>query len=51
VAINLSGVALGAAIMFAGHVLQGFRSGFVKAAGIAIVAGTQFLLNKFVAFR
>jgi putative flippase GtrA len=49
--INLSGVALGAGIMFAGHTLQGFRPGPVKAASIVMVAGTQFLLNKFVAFK
>lgn len=51
VAINLFGVALGAAIMYAGHTLQGMRPGVVKAASIVIVAGTQFLLNKFFAFR
>ena len=49
--INLSNVALGAGIMFVGHTLQGFRPGPVKAASIAMVAGTQFLLNKFVAFK
>ena len=51
ISINLSGVALGAAIMLVGHTLRGFRPGPVKAASIAMVAGTQFLLNKFVAFK
>ena len=51
VSINLSGVALGAGIMYVGHTLQGFRPGSVKAASIVLVAGTQFLLNKFVAFK
>jgi len=51
VSINLFSVALGAGIMFVGNTLQGFRPGPVKAASIAMVAGTQFLLNKFVAFK
>jgi putative flippase GtrA len=51
VSVNLSGVTLGAVIMFIGHTLQGFSPGHVKAASIALVAGAQFLLNKFVAFK
>ncbi len=51
IVINLLGVMLGAAIMFFGHDLVGIDDRIVKAVSVVFVAGTQFLLNKFIAFK
>lgn len=49
--INGFGTILGATLVFVGFNLIGLNDRFAKAVATFIVAGTQFLLNKFVAFK
>ncbi len=49
--INGFGTILGASLVFIGFNIIGLNDKFVKLIATVIVAATQFLLNKFVAFK
>ena len=49
--INLFGMALGGLMMFVGHDLIGIDDRIMKGIILVFVAGVQFLLNKFIAFK
>ena len=50
-AINAFGTFLGGALVFVGFNLIGLNDKVAKLIATVIVAGTQFILNKFVAFK
>jgi putative flippase GtrA len=51
VVINFIGLLLGAALIYLGYDILGINDKFVKLGSTVVVAGTQFLLNKFIAFK
>lgn len=49
--INFIGLLLGALLIFIGYDVLGLNDKLVKLASTFVVAATQFLLNKFIAFK
>lgn len=49
--VNFTGLMLGAALIFIGYDILGLNDMLVKLASTVVVAGTQFMLNKFIAFK
>lgn len=49
--INFIGLLLGAALIYLGYDILGINDKLVKLGSTVVVAGTQFLLNKFIAFK
>lgn len=49
--INFIGLLLGAALIYLGYDILSINDKVVKLGSTVVVAGTQFLLNKFIAFK
>lgn len=49
--INLVGLLLGAALIYLGYDILNINDKLVKLGSTVVVAGTQFMLNKFIAFK